>query len=928
MFIVIILVILLSCSHLWALPTTAYDAEKVVAGWLRADPQPLDTALGKRVTSVETFTNDDGEPIYHIVYLHPCGFVIVAADDQVEPIVGFADDGTYDPTPDNPLRELATHDLNGRIAAVRRPFDPLATTGRSEETKARNKWDNLIYLATASNDEMKLMGMPPIIDGHPSDLRVAPLLKSLWGQTCCDGPGGQPRACYNYFTPQFLARISFIEGDENNYPCGCVATTMAQIMQYHRHPREPVEPAEFTIIVDRFETNRSLLRGQGPGGAYNWEDMVDEPGPGTTDAQRRAIGALCHDAGISVGTEYTPEGSGAYLYDAATALVDTFQYGNAVWGEDAGNIMWRQDLVEMMNPNLDAGLPVQLGFRDSERLWRGHTAVCDGYGYNLSTPYYHLNMGWDGQENCWYNLPDINCPTAAGYNIITRCIYNIFPDGRGEIISGRIINSEGRPFGGVAVTAKSESGADVHTAITNDRGIYTLKGVHSNTKYIMTANKPGYDFELNVGYDSEPNVVTTGMSVSGNSSAGNRWGINFVGYDNGGGESQVVSSDVKLVADDGERDDHFGCSVSIDGDYAIVGAYGDDSKRGAAYIFKREGRDWIQQAKIRAPITQRERDGYFGFNVSISGDYAIVGAGIIYGQRSNGFGTFSANIFKRDGTTWKHQTALGTSYPDKFGCSVSISGDYAIVGAPYSDMDTGVSVPYDWGAAHIFSRSGSEWIWETRLLPVDARARTYFGGIVSIEGDYVITANGNSYRNEEYGPVYIFKRENTGWIQQAMRSSHKVTFGRSLAVSADYAVIGSPDEGTENGIGIGAIYVLKREGTTWIDQAKLIPSDGFADRFGHSVSLGEEYIIVGAPESNDDYMGRDSGSAFIFKRGQAGWMQQAKLTALDGAYEDHFGHSVSIDGDYVIVGAPEDDDNGKSSGSAYIFKRIGSTWSP
>jgi hypothetical protein len=75
-------------------------------------------------------------------------------------------------------------------------------------------------------------------------------------------------------------------------------------------------------------------------------------------------------------------------------------------------------------------------------------------------------------------------------------------------------------------------------------------------------------------------------------------------------------------------------------------------------------------------------------------------------------------------------------------------------------------------------------------------------------------------------------------------------------------------------------------------------------------------------------MGRDSGSAYIFKCGQAGWTQHAKLTARDGAYDDHFGRSVCIDGDYVIVGAPDDDDDGRESGSAYIFKRIGSTWSP
>ena len=91
-------------SHiLWAEPTSAYQAEKVVAGWLKSDPQPLNMALGPQVTNVETFTNEANEPIYHIVYLQQSGYVVVSADDLVEPIIAFVKDGSYDPSPDNPL---------------------------------------------------------------------------------------------------------------------------------------------------------------------------------------------------------------------------------------------------------------------------------------------------------------------------------------------------------------------------------------------------------------------------------------------------------------------------------------------------------------------------------------------------------------------------------------------------------------------------------------------------------------------------------------------------------------------------------------------------------------------------------------------------------------------------------------------------------
>jgi len=921
--------VLALCNSLLALSTTAHEAEMVVTGWLKADPQPLDMALGERVTRVETFTNDDAEPAYHIVYLHPSGYVIVAADDRVEPIIGFVDDTAYDPAPGSPLGALVTNDLNGRIGSVNRPFAPLATSPQAAETKARQRWRDLISLTKAS-DEVTLMGLPAISEGNPSDLRVAPLLRSQWGQRCCDGPNAQPQACYNYYTPQFSGHILFVEGDENNHPSGCVATTMAQLMHYHWHPTEPVEPLLFTIIVEGSETERRLLGGDGPDGAYNWTDMVDEPGPGTTDKQRRAIGALCHDAGISVGTEYTADGSGAYLYDAATALVNAFQYDKAVWAENAGNVTWSHDLVEMMNPNLDANLPVLLGFRDSEHPWRGHSAVCDGYGYNMLTPYYHLNMGWDGLENCWYNLPDVNCPTAAGYDVITRCIYNIFPQAAGEIISGRIVDSEGQPFRNITVTARSESGTDVHTAVTNTRGIYALTGLDSNTAYFMTASKSGYDFELNAGYDSELNAVVMGASVGGKSSAGNKWAVNFVGYRNAGGDSQVVYGDVKLTGADTERDDHFGCSVSIDGDYAIVGAYGNDNSRGAAYIFKREGTDWIQQAKIRAPFTQREREGYFGYSVSISGDYAIVGSGSLDGgYRDERIGTFAANIFKRDGTNWVCQTELGYSSTDGFGGSVAIDGDYAIVGAPSEDFETSIAKRgYDWGGAHIFNRSGTDWTWQTRLLPWDASGRDYFGASVAIHGDYAIAAV-EPHRTEALGyPVHIFKRVDTSWTEQTLLSSWHHAFVGSLSINNEHAVIGASED-IDNGVSTGAAYVFERGGISWTGQTKLTALDGsLGDDFGHSVSIGGDYIAVGAPKDDDDYKGIESGSTHIFKREQASWPLQVKLTARDGAYDDHFGSSVCIDGDCVIIGAPGDDDNGKGSGSAYIFKRIGSTWSP
>ena len=1104
-----ILAVLQLCSTLWALPTTAYEAEMVVTGWLKADPQPLGAALGRQVMTVEAFTDEYGEPCYYIVYLHPSGFVIVSADNMVEPIIGFADDGTYDPSPEEPLGALVANDLNGRITAVRNNFSPLAVVPQMAVGKILQKWSYFIGLAETLDGGIELMGMPTIWDGVLSAVRVAPLLQSKWGQSWYYDRDGQARACYNYYTPQLInGRVTFVEGSEDNYPCGCVATAMAQLMRYHAYPVESIEPKEFEITVDGRTANRWLLRGQGPDGAYNWDDMPSTPGAGTTDKQRQAIGALCHDAGIAVRMDYTSDGSGATLYDAATALTDTFAYDNAVWGELVGNVMWSQNLPRMMNPNLDAGLPVILGFRDSPRPWRGHAAVCDGYGYSVSTLYHHLNMGWEGQNDCWYNLPDINTPTAGPFDNITRCIYNVFTEGTGEIISGRIIDSEGEPIHDAEVTVQSETGTDLHTAITSRKGIYALRGLASDSTYTITAKKFGYDFYISSGYDTEPNKVDTGTSRHGTSATGNRWGVNFVGYsncdtisigeeasswdypmhtdyhdsrtqviyltheigvsgtiaalaldvmkipdgpmqnwtirmkhagmseygtcsldatgwtvvyrrnvtldDNGwqkfdfqtpfeyngtdnllvdfshnsssqsergqcrssspGGvrsvharsnsahgnpltwsgttspttqcsnkipnvrlmfceESRVVGGDIKLTASDGRPGDHFGCSVAISGDYAIVGAYGDDNNRGSAYVFKREGTNWIQQAKLRMGVKT-----YFGYSVSMNGDYAIIGAGAPTGEnkeRNIKDLACGAYVFKRDGTSWRQEAELRASDSDDtdlFGGSVSIDGDYAIVGAPCDDEDVDRKPSTDIGSAYIFKRDGTNWIQQAKLR--DSDGGVYFlGQLVSISGDYAIVASDLSGEYDEpFGPVLTFKRNGTSWIQQAgLAASDNDSvdlFGHSIAISDAYAIVGAP-EGNGNGDKCGAAHLFKRGGTSWTHQAELTASDGdFLDFFGNSVAVNGDYIIVGAPDDDNDYKGRDSGSVYIFKRDGASWTQQAKLTALDGASDDRFGRSVAIDGNHAIIGAEDDDDMGRESGSAYVFRRIGTVWTP
>jgi len=237
--------------------------------------------------------------------------------------------------------------------------------------------------------------------------------------------------------------------------------------------------------------------------------MVLQPDNGITDPQRQAIGALCFDAGVSIEMSYRSSGSSASLRDVVLRLKDTFNYSNSIYGSyptiGAG-------LNGMVNPNLDASCPVAFSVRRTDG---GHVIVCDGYGYNASTLYHHINMGWSGSYNAWYNLPLIDAYYT--YDTIDGCAYNVFTSGSGEIISGRTVDLAGSPISGVSIEA---TGGGTYYATTNDQGIYALVNVPSNTSFTVSASKPPHAFTSR--------NASTGQSSDWSSTSGNAWSVDFV----------------------------------------------------------------------------------------------------------------------------------------------------------------------------------------------------------------------------------------------------------------------------------------------------------------------------------------------------------------------------------------------------------------
>lgn len=272
---------------------------------------------------------------------------------------------------------------------------------------------------------------------------------------------------------------------------------------------------------------------------------------------------------------------------------------------------------------------------------------------------------------------------------------------------------------------------------------------------------------------------------------------------------------------------------------------------------------------------------------------------------------------------------------DNFGWSVALSGTTALVGAVNGDVSTSTS---NEGEAYVYVRGsnfGDLWDEEAKLSATGGVAGDDFGHAVDLASDGDIAIIGAPKREGslpsivDQGTAYVFDRSGTTWSQVATLTASNGgggdEFGYSVAADGDYYVVGAPFEDT-NGTDAGAVYVFVRAGTVWAQDPIITPSSGAAgDRFGWSVAIDGDTIVVGAPK--DDNGGSDSGAVFAFQRISGSWTEQT-VPVTGYAAGDELGRSVTISGDRIAAGAWLDDwSTFTDAGSAYVFDRTGTTWS-
>jgi LPXTG-site transpeptidase (sortase) family protein len=403
----------------------------------------------------------------------------------------------------------------------------------------------------------------------------------------------------------------------------------------------------------------------------------------------------------------------------------------------------------------------------------------------------------------------------------------------------------------------------------------------------------------------------------------------------------------------------------------------------------------MQQAYIKASNTGD--NDFFGDSISLSGDTLAVGA---WDERSNAtgvdgnqadrstYGSGAVYIFTRNGETWAQQAyikASNTEEGDAFGSSVSLSGDTLAVGALDENSNaTGVNgnqadnSATAAGAVYVFTRSGTTWTQQAYIKASNTEAYDHFSNSISLSGDTLavgangesssaIGINGDQTDNSASasGSVYIFTRSGTTWSQQAYIKASNTDandlFGDAISLSGNTLAVGAYGEDSSatgvNGAqadnstsSSGAVYVFTRSGTVWSQLAYLKASiTQSRDYFGRSLSLSGNTLAVGAEGEDSNALGVNgdqsdnsadySGAVYVFTRSGTAWSQKAYVKSSNTESLDGFGHTVSLSGDTLAVGATGEDSgvngvNGDQadnsvevSGAVYLFARRGTTWS-
>ena len=421
-----------------------------------------------------------------------------------------------------------------------------------------------------------------------------------------------------------------------------------------------------------------------------------------------------------------------------------------------------------------------------------------------------------------------------------------------------------------------------------------------------------------------------------------------------------------IKASNTRADHRFGRAIALSANGLVmaVGATGEDSnatgiggtqtnttaaRSGAVYVFRRASTalPWLQEAYLKASNAQAA-DG-FGWAVRLSSDGSTlaVGApgedsdarGVGGNQASNGATDSGAvYVFRRAASAWTQEAYLKGSNADPldaFGWTLGLSDDGAklVIGAPFEDGASNATESS--GAVYVFARAGAAWS-EVSVVRAQTPSRNFlFGKVVALSGDGASLAVGSPSKNA----VSVYRGSASFVFDADLRANTKADdqFGTALALSNDGVVlaVGAPSESTlavgvnptvstGTAQGSGAVYVMRRAGTSWAQEAFVKATNTHdGDAFGSAVALSGNgtTLACGAPSEDSDsrglegiqslVTGPDSGAVFLYRLTSGTWGRLAYVKASNAASADGFGAAVALTsaGSGLLASAPGDDSN-------------------
>ncbi len=402
-------------------------------------------------------------------------------------------------------------------------------------------------------------------------------------------------------------------------------------------------------------------------------------------------------------------------------------------------------------------------------------------------------------------------------------------------------------------------------------------------------------------------------------------------------QNTTITEVVKLTASDAAVDGFFGFDVAVSGDTLVIGAYRDavfETAAGAVYIFERDQGGANQWGEV-LKLTPQDLEGgdWFGHSVSIDGDTLVVGAPL---SDDDGVKSGSAYVFARNqggANQWGEVVKLTASNAverDEFGFDVAVSGDTVAISAHFSDNLGSKS-----GSVYLFDRNegGADQWGETKLIVPDSGAEEdRFGNAVALSQDTLVV--GSPFHDDiktNIGTAYVYERHQGGtnqWGELLQLSATEIEtgdiFGEDVAIDGDSIVVGARSQDSIIDGGAGTAYIFDRDMggvNQWGLVQKIYASDGDqGDWYSDQLAIYGDRVVIGS-HKNDD-VGNATGSAYLYERNHGGvneWGEVTKFLPSDASESDHFGFAVAVTDEFILIGAPETDENGIYSGSAYLF---------